>query len=531
MDHNDDFDQWLCVGEGNDVISYDEWCSPVADYKHVLALHNNGESFDFSLPLEELSAHLKLYGFSTVFDQDGLSSTEGFLTQLVAPHGRLEQESWDSDSPGCSGVTVSFYIDRQALSHVCGVLDRADKFIERWENESGLAEAIRNYENTKCISAEANRTSAENAKVDWQRQKQADAAAWEHQLLVDVISAIQNKVVQPYSRLNFLVANNTVFFIDNGWWHSLKGDPRNTALLLEDMGTKLVRCKVLKSDKSWIPHFARTANEQKGLGWNDETLLLETVQKELNPAMISAWKTLRKPNTRTTSSIPDDSISGDNSSGDASPEHSGSKVASIEYYDDTGDSLYHVVCINHHYIFIANHEDPAPEWRQLNPYDDQWSRAHRRIFFTGRAWQIRRDQLPASLPRPPDSVPLTVFSPPVPKQVLAQDYPELVAYLAEQDCQSLKVFLVLFEDLYESLNGDGEYHDPDALFFDRSNAIKHIDLRRSETSYKYHLREGVIKVCSGLIDCTEFEREHCDSFDGESVASSANSKLVSQCFL
>ncbi len=293
MGYNDDYDQWVCVGEGDDVISPDEWRSPVADYKHLLDLHNNGESFDFSLPLEELSVHLKSYGFSTVFEQDGFDSTEGFLTQLLFPHGRLEHEPWDSDSPGCSGVMVRFYIDRQALSQICGVLDRAEEFIKRWENESGLAEAIRDYKNTQCISAEANRTSAENAKVDRERQEQADAEAWEHQLLMDVISAIQNRDVQPYSRLNFLVANCTVFFIDNGWWHSLKGDPRNTALLLEASGTKIVRCKVLKSDKSWIPYFARTASEQKGLGWNDETLLLEAVQKEFNPAMISAWKAYR----------------------------------------------------------------------------------------------------------------------------------------------------------------------------------------------------------------------------------------------
>ena len=287
---------WICIGEGDDVISGGDWGAPVASYTDLIYLHCHCESFDFDLPLDELSANLQSGGGGPIFDQLAFNTTEEFLTQLLGPYARLEHERWDGDQPGCSGFIVRFYVDQRALTQICSILDRAQEYIRSWKEASGLAEAISNFENAKRLEEQEKRVVADAKKANAEAQRQADVDAWEQQLLNDVLAATYDQNAKPYARLNFLVANGSVFFIESRWWHSLKGDPTKVAKSLETSGTIVVRCKVLGTSKGWIPYFARTAPEQSGLGWDDETLTLEASNIELNPAMRSAWEAYRSRN-------------------------------------------------------------------------------------------------------------------------------------------------------------------------------------------------------------------------------------------
>jgi hypothetical protein len=284
-----DSERWICIAEGDDGIARDGWAALMATYKHLLSLHNNCDSFAFELPLDELSDYLQSCGVSALFDEVAFDSTHGMLEQLLAPHARVEYESWDADAPGCSGVYVRVFIDEAALPQVCAILDKSEAFIARWMDESGLSAAIRHYEEAENIARMNAVRAAALEKADRERKDQDEVDAWEQKLLAEVLGARQSQHAQPYCRLNFLVANDAIFFLDTGWWHSLKGDPRNVALHLERQGIDVVRCKVVISKKGWIPYFGRTAQEQRGLGWDDETLLPEALSPEMNQSMMSAW--------------------------------------------------------------------------------------------------------------------------------------------------------------------------------------------------------------------------------------------------
>lgn len=290
MDKQTKDEDWICIGEGDDVISADECGAPVSSYSDLLSLHAECESFDLDLPLDGLSAFLRSNGVALIFDQLACDSTAAFLTQLLGPYARLEQKRWDGDQPGGSGIIVRVYVDQMALTQISSILDRAQDYIRSWKEASGLTETLSKFEHAKLLEESEKHVEAAAEKANIDARQLAEVEAWEQQLLIDVMSATQNQNAPPYARLNFLVANGVIFFIDSGWWHSLKGDPRNVVLKLETSGTGVVRCKVLGTSKGWIPYFARTAVEQCGLGWDDESLTLEANPIELNSIMIAAWE-------------------------------------------------------------------------------------------------------------------------------------------------------------------------------------------------------------------------------------------------
>jgi hypothetical protein len=146
-------ERWISIAEGDDGIAGDGWGAPVATYKHLLSLHNNCDSFAFELPLDELSDHLQGCGVSVRFDEVAFDSTHGMLEQLLAPHARIEYESWDADAPGCSGVYVRVFIDEAALPRICSILDKSEAFIVRWMDESGLCAAMRHYEEAEHVKS------------------------------------------------------------------------------------------------------------------------------------------------------------------------------------------------------------------------------------------------------------------------------------------------------------------------------------------------------------------------------------------
>jgi len=84
--------------------------------------------------------------------------------------------------------------------------------------------------------------------------------------------------------------------------------------------------------------------------------------------------------------------------------------------------------------------------------------------------------------------------------VRADEFPVVAEYL--RDCVgrgTAAIHVVLYEDTYESGQGDGEFHYPEAVFFDLESAKKY----KGDDSgcYRYHIRPGVIWLDRETIGC------------------------------
>lgn len=200
------------------------------------------------------------------------------------------------------------------------------------------------------------------------------------------------------------------------------------------------------------------------------------------------------------------------------------KVREIEYYDDTWDSSNYLVCFDRHYIFSICQADAEPKWEFLHPDGARWDAVHQRVYRNFRADRINRDQLPSNLPPPPDSIApelLLPLPPPPPEIFFRADYPRLDKRLQERD-GAIPLFLVLMEDLYESLHGDGKFHYPEATFFNEDEAFRF--KASSNDSYAYYVRTGLAWLTGNEIGC-EMPRRTFDHFSYGEVLRLAEKRL------
>jgi hypothetical protein len=206
------------------------------------------------------------------------------------------------------------------------------------------------------------------------------------------------------------------------------------------------------------------------------------------------------------------------------------KVNEIEYYDDWWDSDNYFVCINREYIFAANRNDPSPQWKLINSNYDYWDAVHQRIYRNFRSDKIEKENLPPHFPPPPDSIPPDRINPtpppPPPEPIRADKYPALNNYLSKLDEKSQMVYLVLDEDLYESLQGDGEFHYPCKIFFDSESAALFTSSEHDEYT-KYHTRQGLIRLNDTFFEC-DVQRLLFDHFSCEQVFSLADAAIMSR---
>lgn len=194
------------------------------------------------------------------------------------------------------------------------------------------------------------------------------------------------------------------------------------------------------------------------------------------------------------------------------------EVREVEYYEDDYTDGRYYTCINRHYIFQIRVSDPAPKWECINLDYGRWDAIHQKIYRNFKASDIQKSDLPATLPPPPDSVPPEVINPPPPpppEPLRAEDFPVAAEYL--HSCVgrgTAALHLVLYEDRYESLNGDGEFHYPEAVFFDLESAKNYND---DDSGWmKYHIRPGVIWLDRDTIGC-EVPRRIFDHFSDRDV--------------
>lgn len=199
-------------------------------------------------------------------------------------------------------------------------------------------------------------------------------------------------------------------------------------------------------------------------------------------------------------------------------EQSSASAFEIEYYDDTWDSSSYLACFNRRYICAIRPNDPEPKWEFLPTNGSHWDAVHQRIYRNFRADRIEKDQLPPSLPPPPSEIPPEVINPlppPPPEPISTEAFPIVAEYL--HGCAgrgTAAIHLVLYEDTYESLNGDGEFHYPEIVFLDLEAARNYAG--DNSGCYKYHVRPGVIWLENDTIGY-EVPRRIFDHFSGEEV--------------
>ena len=175
----------------------------------------------------------------------------------------------------------------------------------------------------------------------------------------------------------------------------------------------------------------------------------------------------------------------------------------IEYYDDSWDSNCFFVCIDRYYIFAADRKSKSPKWEFIDPRGIRWDAVHQRIYRNGRADKISKEELPANFPPPPDAIPPEAIQlPPLPNEgpLLATTYPTVTNYLTTFEDQSVEVYVVLIEDLYESEFGDGKFHYPDSIFLDEATAQEYCNNLKTD-NHAYHHRKCRIKLYGLALLC------------------------------
>ncbi len=201
----------------------------------------------------------------------------------------------------------------------------------------------------------------------------------------------------------------------------------------------------------------------------------------------------------------------------------------IEYYDDSWDSNYYFVCINRYHIFAANRTSKSPTWEYIDPRGYLWDAFHQRIYRNQRSDKIDKEEIPKNFPPTPDSIPASLLNlPPLPSPppLLLKDYPVVKKYLENLSNHSAEIYVVLLEDLYESLHGDGKFHYIDSVFIHKADALKYCAEKKTEFDF-YHLRICNLKIESENISCEVASRPF-DHISKENILNLLATILTSQ---
>jgi len=287
---------YIRIGEGEGGLSASDWGAPLSGCTALLSLHNECETCGYNFPTGEISELLKRHRLlRKPFSTDAGENLIGFLNSLLGDDIDISREHYDSGMPGASGVYYKVYLRADRMMAVEAMLQVVETYLLEWREESGLSAKLKSREDEALVAragAEQMRRVAESQS----QQRQEDATRkWEEELLQQVLQHIREASPQAFARLHFMVFKGRVFFLEKqGWWHSIKGDPTNVLKRLSECNVPVTKVGISLSTKGWIPHFARTRLEEKGLGWFDKTIQLRTGSAEADILVQEARKTLEQ---------------------------------------------------------------------------------------------------------------------------------------------------------------------------------------------------------------------------------------------
>lgn len=138
--------------------------------------------------------------------------------------------------------------------------------------------------------------------------------------------------------------------------------------------------------------------------------------------------------------------------------------------------------------------DQSDIWEFFHAGTKEWDRFHQKVYWQGRADPIKfrelKGKVPPVPPKPPRSVKPNVSALPEKEAPYTSATKELLEKITSCEGKRLPVYVVLMEDRYETVLGDGCFRHFESVFFDESSAQSHIknDVEQHELLW-FHIRK------------------------------------------
>lgn len=166
-----------------------------------------------------------------------------------------------------------------------------------------------------------------------------------------------------------------------------------------------------------------------------------------------------------------------------------------------------------------------PQWEFLAPKSPSYEEALQTLFRNFKASSIHDTDEIASFPPIPDPPKgpfpdrTTYFAPKQPLKL--SDFPRFADYLQQQTDSRTTVFVVLYEDWYESAFGDGIYRYFEGAFLSRDEAETFIAIQEKGS----HIRELLVATAGEELVFPDLAIENYDHYSPNEALSSIERSL------
>lgn len=152
-------------------------------------------------------------------------------------------------------------------------------------------------------------------------------------------------------------------------------------------------------------------------------------------------------------------------------------------------------------------------WIRVNPRSDRWDYYHQKIFRAHRAYPIEDERIGRDFPElpdpPPEPEPLSELEQKhLASSFPADDYLLVAAWLAELPDQEVQGFVLLQEDNYETMFGDGCFRDMEGIALTEEAA--HRFQQETPKGYGRYCRAFRMALRNARIEFPEIETKTFD---------------------
>jgi hypothetical protein len=152
------------------------------------------------------------------------------------------------------------------------------------------------------------------------------------------------------------------------------------------------------------------------------------------------------------------------------------------------------------YCYWLNRSD---KWQFCPAETKAWDFYHQKVYLQGRADRIefgtlvgRVPSLPAQFP-PPEKYHVTDPPEPYTPNVLPES--KIFEKVKYAPTRRVPVYVVLREDMYESMVGNGIFRYFESAFFEQTAAESYIKTLESKGGYSYHIREVYLTISGNVV--------------------------------
>jgi hypothetical protein len=176
--------------------------------------------------------------------------------------------------------------------------------------------------------------------------------------------------------------------------------------------------------------------------------------------------------------------------------------------------------------------DKSDDWEFCPAETKAWDWYHQKRYRQGKVELCTFDEVREAAPplprRFPPPVKYHLLDPPEPKTANARRGSKVFDRVLSAPDRRLPVYVVLREDRYESLFGDGVFRDFEAAFLDAASAEHYIENDAEQHEFlEYHLREVYLAVSGkrGVLDTEGCNLSPFDHFTGAEICDDLVKKL------